>query len=1202
MALAPAKDPKEPGSQPEPAVLVIDPNEEHQVLSMMALGRHGFRVTIAGTAAEGLRLALSQSFAAIVLDLKVRDMPALDVLSTLRQRIADVPKIVVVAVGQEQSAVRALASGAAGYLVKTARYNELLPSEVEAQIRAAEARRSLKQQTRALGESEERFQKAFRASPVAMAILTRTEGRFIDVNDALTALVGQSRSDLEGRTAQEAHIEVDPADSARILAARKDRGSVRDFEVAYRSGSGALRIAVSSIESIEIEGQPCALVILRDVTEERRGELLRAALYEISEAASSARDLPELFPRIHRSVASLMRAENFYIALYDAGTDMIEFPYFVDEKEAVPAPYKAGTGLTEYVLRSGEPLLVTPEGFADLVTAGQVNEVGAEGIDWLGVPLTIQGKTIGVLAVQSYAEATRYSEADRQALSVISTEVALAIDRKRSEDALRRAEARFRTVFASAPMGVALAEPEGRIRETNPAFQRMLGRTAEELRTMHILDVSYPDDVAETLRSFQETVRGERSPTHSEQRFLRKDGSPFWGRVTGALLPAQTPETALVLEVIEDVTEAKEAQEAREQDARRFRTLIAEIGDGISLVGPDGKVSWQSPSAVRMFGYRDEEVIGRSGLEFVHPEDLDQVGTGFLDLMATPGKTLVAEVRIRSKDGSYRWAEIAGTNLLQDRDLRAVVFTYRDITQRNEALQQIRFQASLLNHVRNAVVATDGDLRVVYWNDFATTLFGWKSSEVHGKYLGDFLSSPQARLNFDAVVRAIQVNGHWQGERVMARKDGHRFATGVTVTVLQDRNGKTIGYVGVISDITERVQAQKALEARARQQAAIAALGQKALAEPSLSTFLTEAVKVLAETLSVEFSSVLELTPDGTSFGLRAKHGWDLPLGAQISIDPDETVAGYALATNRPVILENAATETRFKVPSLFTERNLVSGVSAIIPGRSGPYGILSSQSTNPRAFTEDDIDFVTSVATVIANAIERNRMERALAENERLASMGQLAAYVAHEINTPLTNISLLASNIARRETDPEILRKLEDIGEQRRKASAIVTDLIEVPRQPAFRRVPEDIRRVIAAAVEQVAPYRRPEVSLEVDTRDHAVFANINTVQIRDVFVNLLRNALQATTRGTVAVRLSALPGYLFVSIEDTGTGMPPEDLQQLFHPLYGAGGKGQSSLLGLAASRDIVVAHGGKIEATSEAGKGSTFTVILPRYEAH
>ena len=108
MALTSRKEPAAAAPERELAVLVIDPNEEHQVLSTMALGRRGFRVTVAGTAREGLRVALSQSFEAIVLDIRVRDMPALEVLSVLAERLPEVPKVFVVASGQESTAVRAL--------------------------------------------------------------------------------------------------------------------------------------------------------------------------------------------------------------------------------------------------------------------------------------------------------------------------------------------------------------------------------------------------------------------------------------------------------------------------------------------------------------------------------------------------------------------------------------------------------------------------------------------------------------------------------------------------------------------------------------------------------------------------------------------------------------------------------------------------------------------------------------------------------------------------------------------------------------------------------------------------------------------------------------------------------------------------------------------------------------------------------------
>jgi PAS domain S-box-containing protein len=1201
MALVTSKDAKESASNQESAVLVIDPNEEHQVLSTMALGRRGFRVTIAGTAREGLRIALSQPFQAIVLDLKVKDLPALEVLSVLRERIPDVPKILVVAVGQEQIAVHALASGASGYLVKTARYNELLPSEVEAQIRAARARRSLKEQKKALGESEERFQKAFRGSPVALSIIARGDARFLDVNDAFLQVVGYTRNELLGHTLEDSHIYADPAIYGQIRQEITRSGSIRDYEASFRTKSGEDRIGLCSIESIEIEGEPCLLTILRDVTEERHSQRLRASVYEISEASASASSLPGLFQVIHRTIAGLMPAENLYIALYDAATDMLSFPYFVDEKEGVPAPYKAGRGLTEHVLRTGLPLLVTPSDLKELVAKGIVEEVGAAGIDWLGVPLLVSGETIGVLAVQSYAETTRYTEEQKQILSVVSVHVALAIDRKRSDEALRSAEARFRTMFMGAPMGIALTDFSGHLRETNPALQRMLGYTPEEMRGKQIRDITHPGDLDRTSRLFDELVRGERSTYQYEKQYVRKDGTTFWGRVTVTVLNALGPDPDRALAIIEDVTQEKEALEAREADARRFQVLIAKISDGISLVGPNGMVTWQSPSAFQMFGHSHEEVLGRSGLDFIHPDDLAQIAPGFADLMASPGKSLVAEVRIRHQDGSWRWTEVVGTNLLEDPDVHAVVFIYRDITQRNEALEQIRFQASLLSQVRNAVLATDADFRIVYWNDYAATMYGWKFSEVRGKSIRDFLISPDARQVFEGTARRIRENGHWQGEQTMARKDGSRFPTAVTVTALRDRAGAIIGFVGVTVDISERVKAQHDLEARARQQAAIADLGQKALAEPRLTALMNEALQTLTRTLAVEYASVLELDPDGTAFGIRAKVGWDLPLGARIPNDPKENLAAYTLLAAAPVIMENAATETRFKVPGLFTERSISSGITVVISGRTGPFGILSANAKSPRAFSPDDIDFCTAIANVIASAIERSRVEKELAENDRLASMGQLAAYVAHEVNTPLTNISLLASNIARREKDPEVLRKLDAIGEQRRKATAIITDLVDVPRQSTLRRAPEDIRTVIAAAVKQVTPFQKPEVSLRVETGGRAVFANIDTVQIRDVFVNLLRNALQATSHGSVTVRLTELPGFLFASVEDTGTGMPPEVVEQLFHPVYGAGLGAEGAPFGLAASRNIVAAHGGKIEAISEVGKGSTFTVILPRHKA-
>lgn len=367
-----------------------------------------------------------------------------------------------------------------------------------------------------------------------------------------------------------------------------------------------------------------------------------------------------------------------------------------------------------------------------------------------------------------------------------------------------------------------------------------------------------------------------------------------------------------------------------------------------------------------------------------------------------------------------------------------------------------------------------------------------------------------------------------------------------------------------------------------------------------MSTLLSEAVEVVAKTLRVPYAAILEALPAASALSVRAKVGWDLPLGTRIPDESPSSWVGYTLTSTGPIVLTDARTETRYEIPPFLKDRGIVSGVTLAIPGPNGPFGILAVHATEARAFSSDDVYFCEAVASLVANALQRRQIEKALSESERLAAMGQLAAYVAHEVNTPLTNISLLASSIARREQDPEILQKLEAIGVQRRRATAIITDLLDVPRLRTARRSPEDIRKVIQAAVEQVAPYRRPEVAFRMEVGDHAVFANVDVQQIREVLVNLLKNALQATTAGSVTVRLADLPDFLFVTIEDTGVGIVPELLEQILRPPASGSGPGPS--LGLATSRNIVAAHGGKIEATSEVGKGSTFTVILPRFEAH
>ena len=216
--------------------------------------------------------------------------------------------------------------------------------------------------------------------------------------------------------------------------------------------------------------------------ERRRTIRAQAALYRIAVATLEAPSLPDLFQRIHAILAELMPARNFYIATRDEGTGLVAFPYFVDEVDPAPAPRRPAKTLTDLVLTTGEAQLLTPEKMTALAAAGAIAIQGTRPLDWLGVPLVIQGATFGAMVVQSYVEEVRYTEEDVEFLQFVATQVAAGIRRKEAEAALRDSEQKFSKIFNSAPILAALSRAsDGWLVEVNDIYCQTMGYRREEL-------------------------------------------------------------------------------------------------------------------------------------------------------------------------------------------------------------------------------------------------------------------------------------------------------------------------------------------------------------------------------------------------------------------------------------------------------------------------------------------------------------------------------------------------------------------------------------------------------------------------------------------------------------------------------------------------------------------------------------------------
>ena len=284
----------------------------------------------------------------------------------------------------------------------------------------------------------------------------------------------------------------------------------------------------------------------------------QAALYRISEAAHAASSLAELFPLIHGIVSELMPAQNFFLALSDAEGDLLRFPYFVDANDAAPAPRKRGRGLTEYVLRTGQALLAPAEVLNDLIARGEVDLIGAPAVDWLGVPLLAKDRTVGALVVQSYTPGVDFGEREKEILKFVSTQIAMAIERKRAEDALRRSEERYRLLFERNLAGVFSADAGGRLRDVNDAFVELFGfANRGEL----------PGSLWELLESADDAVpardllRQKGRLPNVEVRVTRKDGETRWLLASVSILAGGPHGEPTIEGTVLDMTERKSAEE-----------------------------------------------------------------------------------------------------------------------------------------------------------------------------------------------------------------------------------------------------------------------------------------------------------------------------------------------------------------------------------------------------------------------------------------------------------------------------------------------------------------------------------------------------------------------------------------------------------------------------------------------------------------
>jgi PAS domain S-box-containing protein len=540
----------------------------------------------------------------------------------------------------------------------------------------------------------------------------------------------------------------------------------------------------------------------------------------------------------------------------------------------------------------------------------------------------------------------------------------------------------------------------------------------------------------------------------------------------------------------------------------------------------------------------------------------------------------------------------------------------------------ISFQAHLLDTVEQAVIATDLNGVVTYWNRFAETLYGWQAEETVGRNIIEVTPANGSLEQASEIMSRLRRGESWSGEILVRRRDGTAFPAMVTDSPILDEQGKLIGIVGVSIDITEHKRAETAL--READQRAITEYERLLVRLASLSQALGTAreLRTIFHALrefaiaSVPCMGVFISLYDPQREARTAAYGW----GEGVEIDVSElplmpvTTAGpnsRAVTTGQVIITNDypAATKGHPSV-KVGVDNGLMPQSSLVVPmavmGRI--VGTIEVQSYDLGAYRDEHVTSMRMAANLAAVAIENvlllERESRARAAAEESNRMkDEFLATVSHELRTPLTSILGWARMLASGTLDEVTsLRAVETIERNAKSQSQIIEDILDASRiitgKLSLDVQPVELVIVLESAINAVRPAAEAkgiQIETAFDAQANRVSGDANRLQ--QVVWNLLSNAVKFTpVGGRVQVQLRQSEGYVEIVVSDTGKGIDKEFLPYVFERFRQAdssttrhhGGLG----LGLAIVRHLVELHGGTVTAESAGeGDGTRFTVRLP-----
>jgi len=1074
--------------------------------------------------------------------------------------------------------------------------------------------------------SEKRFRSYFEQSLIGMAIISPRK-EWIDFNDALCHILGYSREGLRQTTWTAVTYAGDiAADVKQFNLVLEGKSDAYSMEKRFARRDGKIIFTNISARCVRKADGPADyfVVLVEDITDRKAAEhALQNALDEMeqkvrdrtAELSEINRRLVEEMDDRWRVTAALLDSEERFHSLFNLASDCI---LLMDpRKEGGPVIVDANIAACSMHGYTREEVIGKPVRFLDDRESAERTQDFAQRI--------MEGEALTFEIRHARKDGSTFPvEVSAQQIQIAGRPYILAIDRditerKRAEEKLQKSEERYRRLVSLSPDGIGV-QSEGTILFLNTSGALILG--GGDPRTFvgkSVLDFVHPDfrEVVTTAeaRILAALDKGE-MPAPVEVKFLRLDGSTFDAEVAETLISYKEKQS--VQFIFRDVTERKKAEEKlREALARladekaKSEAIVGALADGLSIQGTDFKVLYQNEVHKALVGDHTGKYCYR---EYAGG---DKICDGCPVALAFSDGNVHAQEKEVSLGVEKKYIEI-NASPLRDSTGRIIagIELVRDISERRRVEEIIRASEerykNLVELSSDIIYITDRGGNQVFMNDAVYRVLGYVPEEVIGQpwtkliYPGDREQSSERVL--DTIAEGVEV---FNFENRMVDKKGNVLNMLHNIRILRNDAGETTGTQGIARDITALKRTEEEL---ARHREHLIEMVEERTAE------LRTAVQLLTQEISYRKNAEATLRESEAEFRKLSQE-----FNTLLNAIPDTLLL---LSPERKVMWANKAAVTSFglDVPDMIGEycynlwhdspisceechvmKSFHTGVE-----ESSKRTSLNGRMFDSRAFPiKDETGEVTSVIVIVSDITEKASLQAEAMRASHLASIGELAAGVAHEINNPINGIinygQILANRMERGSRENDIARRIMKEGDR---IAAIVRSLLSFARERKEEQTNVNLQPVLFEAITLTeAQIRKDGISLEVDMPASLPLIRANSQQIQQVFLNVISNARYALNQRyggahqekvlTIKGEKVMVDGYQHVRIifYDHGTGIPADFMDKVMNPFFSTKPSGQGTGLGLSISHGIIKNHGGRLMLDSVEGQYTKVIIDLP-----